>query len=266
MRVIPGKMRDPEPERGLQLLSAQGKPLCPKIAVVDDEPAVLKSIQRVFMDDSVNVDLFDTPLRAMDAMCMEEYAVVLSDQRMPELTGIQFLSKVSAAHPDTVCIMLSSYADVATVLDAVNQVKVYKFLSKPWVEDELRLAVHNALEHYRFQTENKRHLALTLEQNALLRDMNAHLDSQMKSRTAEISLLLDTKKRTFIQTIRTLTELVEFYDPLIVCHMRRVAEWIEKLAPRLVFDEEDIQDAVVSALLHDIGLVGIPRRDRKSVV
>lgn len=259
MALVSAGGMDPDRKDDLKATGFQEEGTCRRIAVVDDELPVLKSIERIFMDDCFELDLFDRPEAALESMEHQEYAVVLSDQRMPGLTGIELLSRVREAHPDTVCIMLTSYTDVVTMLDAINRLQVYQFLAKPWNEGELRLAIINALERYRLKMENRRLLALTLQQVVQLKDMNAHLESLVEIRTAEISHLLETAKRGLAKTVCTLSELMEFYDPVLVGHMKRVAEWVGRLAPLLISDKEIIEQAGVAALLHDIGLVGIPR-------
>jgi response regulator RpfG family c-di-GMP phosphodiesterase len=132
------------------------------ILLVDDEPSVLLGYERVLHGD------FKTETAAGGAAALSAirtrgpYAVVLSDMRMPEMDGIQLLTKVKALAPDTIRIMLSGYADVKTVLSAVNEGNIFRFLTKPCSEEVLAGTLTAALAQYRTVVSERELLEKTL--------------------------------------------------------------------------------------------------------
>lgn len=155
-----------------------------KVLCVDDEPNVLRALARIFCDES-----FET-VTATDAeeglrLLTEDpvIKVVVSDYRMPGMDGVQFLKEVRRRRPESVRLVLSGYAEAAAVVAAVNEGHIYKFIPKPWQDEELRLIVRRAVELYRLQEENRR-LAAGLEQaNRELREANRLLAERLRERT-----------------------------------------------------------------------------------
>ncbi len=120
-----------------------------KIMLVDDEPNILKSLKRLFMDDSYDILAFDSPVKALSKMEGIEPAVVISDQRMEEMEGTKFLTKVKEKRSNTVCIILSGFDAPDAVISAINQGHIDHFIRKPWDNIGLKLQVKNAVEHYK---------------------------------------------------------------------------------------------------------------------
>jgi CheY-like chemotaxis protein len=130
-----------------QLKSAR-RPPKPKMLVVDDEPDNLDLLYRTFRRD-FNVLKADSGARALELLSEEgEVAVIISDQRMPEMKGTEFLSKTVPEFPDTVRIILTGFTDVEDLVEAINSGQVYKYITKPWDPDELKTVVQRAAESY----------------------------------------------------------------------------------------------------------------------
>ena len=127
-----------------------------KILFVDDEPNVLKSMRRIFRQE--NYDLFTAESGEAALAILEKEQplhVVISDHRMPRMTGTELLKQIKSRYPKTIRIMLTGYADTDAVMGAVNDGAVYKFITKPWNDDDLRLTVGLALEQYDLIRENQ---------------------------------------------------------------------------------------------------------------
>src|SRR2546421_1825163 len=118
-----------------------------KIMVVDDEPANLRLLERLFRND-YEVLTAESGAEAMHLLEQHDVALIITDQRMPEITGIEFLKRTANLRPHMVRILLTGYTDVETLVEAINSGQVYKYVTKPWNNDELRLTVSRALEHY----------------------------------------------------------------------------------------------------------------------
>lgn len=123
-------------------------PSRPRMLVVDDEPDNLDLLYRTFRRD-FQVLRAASGKEALDVLAQEgEVAVIISDQRMPEMKGTEFLSKTVPQFPDTVRIILTGFTDVEDLVDAINAGQVYRYITKPWDPDELKQVVNRAVETY----------------------------------------------------------------------------------------------------------------------
>jgi type II secretory ATPase GspE/PulE/Tfp pilus assembly ATPase PilB-like protein/FixJ family two-component response regulator/RNA polymerase subunit RPABC4/transcription elongation factor Spt4 len=135
--------------------TAPPKPEVYKIVFVDDEANVLKAMRRIFRQENYQLFTVESGPAALALLEREQPVhVVVSDHRMPGMTGADLLKQVKAKYPQTIRIMLTGYADVDAVMGAVNEGAVYKFITKPWNDDDLRLTVSLALEQYALLREN----------------------------------------------------------------------------------------------------------------
>lgn len=118
-----------------------------KILYVDDEENNLISFKATFRTK------FDTYIaisgnEALKILAAQQIHVIITDQRMPEMTGVQFLEKVIEEYPDSIRLLLTGYADIEAVIEAVNKGKIFHYLTKPWNEDELDLTIHKAYDKF----------------------------------------------------------------------------------------------------------------------
>ena len=118
-----------------------------KIMIVDDEPVNLRTLERLFRQD-YQVVTAPSGAEALALLAQHDVALLISDQRMPAMTGIELMMKTVALRPQMVKILLTGYTDVSALIDAINSGLVYRYMTKPWNNDDLRLTVSRALEHY----------------------------------------------------------------------------------------------------------------------
>jgi DNA-binding NtrC family response regulator len=124
------------------------------VLYVDDEINNLNSFKAAFRRD---FEIF-TAISAKEGrkiLDSQEIGVIITDQRMPGMTGIEFLESILPVYPDTIRILLTGFSDINAVMDAINRGQVYKYLVKPWQNDELKMYIENALEIYHLRKENK---------------------------------------------------------------------------------------------------------------
>ncbi|MBV6324511.1 EAL domain-containing protein [Duganella violaceipulchra] len=133
----------------------QNRPVLPRgaepertILLLDDEPHILSALRRVFRNEHYQILQTTSPFEAFELLAMHRVQVILSDQRMPIMSGTDFLSKVKELHPDTVRIILSGYTELESVIDAINRGAVYRFFTKPWDDQQLRDHVREAFAHH----------------------------------------------------------------------------------------------------------------------
>jgi len=129
----------PIPEAPLQLRT---------LLIVDDEPHILAALQRMLADEGYGIFTATSAHEALDLLAKNPVQVILSDQRMPTMSGAEFLGRVKVLYPDTVRMVLSGYAELETVVQAVNEGAIYKFFVKPWDEEQLRIQIREAFLYY----------------------------------------------------------------------------------------------------------------------
>jgi DNA-binding NtrC family response regulator len=117
------------------------------VLYVDDDPSNLKAIRRLFRDEAFDVVTEPSPVEALSRIETLKPAVIISDQRMPEMDGTAFLKEVEYRHPDSVRIILTGNADLEAAMEAINEGHVFRFIQKPWDDDDLKSQVKAALEH-----------------------------------------------------------------------------------------------------------------------
>jgi len=140
----------------------------PKLLVVDDEEAILETMTLTFDGDYQVVTSTDAR-RALDLMADHApVAVVITDQRMPQMTGSEFLAKVYDGYPETSRIILTGFSDMASTVDAINDGHVYAYVNKPWEPNELKQVVRRAYEHHTLTVENRRLLEELRQSNQFL--------------------------------------------------------------------------------------------------
>ena len=124
------------------------------VLYIDDEPHNLTSFKASFRRN-FNVYTVDEAVEARKILENKEVHVILSDQRMPKMTGIEFFESILDAFPDPIRILVMGYTDINAVIDAINRGQVYKYLTKPWNEDDVRNAIEKAYEVYSLRRENE---------------------------------------------------------------------------------------------------------------
>ncbi len=144
----------------------------PILVVVDDEPGVLESLRDQFRKE-FHVRTFASAPEALAALESLEPAVVLSDQRMPEMSGVNFLRQVKRYHPDATRLLFTGYADIKAVVDAINEGHVFRYVEKPWEAEELASVIRQAVQHHDLLVERRRLVAQLQTSNARLEESNA---------------------------------------------------------------------------------------------
>jgi response regulator RpfG family c-di-GMP phosphodiesterase len=237
-----------------------------KILLVDDEVNITKALRRLLMDvDLYDVQIANSGQEALDLLADEpDIGVIVSDQRMPEMTGVEFLKKARDLVPDAVRILLTGYADIEASIAAINDGAVFRYLTKPWEDDNLLQSIAEAARNYVLVAENKRLNAMVLKQKQELEQWNQRLKQRVLDQTAQIREKNEHLAKSNIQlqnsfgeTIETLTGLLEMRDRRAPGHSRNVAELVTAIAEKLERPEEEKRLLRSAGLLHDIGKIGM---------
>ncbi len=232
---------------------------------VDDETNILSALRRLFRPLGYNILTAEGGAQGLELLAQHKVDLVISDMRMPQMDGAQFLEKVREHAPDTVRILLTGYADISSTIAAINKGQIYRYIAKPWEDNDIVLTVRYALEQKDLLREKVRLEELTQQQNAELKELNANLEEKVKARTEELRQAMgflekahEKLKKSFLTSIRVFSNLMELREGAMAGHSRRVADLARKLALRLGMSEPEAQEVMVAALLHDIGKIGLP--------
>ncbi|MFZ6645311.1 EAL domain-containing protein [Undibacterium sp. TJN25] len=126
------------------------------LLMVDDEPNILASLKRLLRREGYQILLANSGSEGLQVLDSHKVDVIISDQRMPNMTGVEFLRAAKISHPDTVRIVLSGYTELQSITDAINEGAIYKFLTKPWDDEQLRANIEEAFIYKEMADENRR--------------------------------------------------------------------------------------------------------------
>lgn len=200
------------------------------LILVDDEPNILAALQRVFRRDGYLVLTAGSGEAGLALLAEHPYAVVISDQRMPHMTGAEFLGKVKERFPETVRIILSGYTELNAVFDAINRGAVYRFLTKPWDDELLRSQVADAFEQLELRQRNVALMAEVQEKNQALETLNQRLSGEV-DRSSDLVQLEHSSLDQFQHLLDALPiGIISLgQDGLIVFANQRLQRWLPEL-------------------------------------
>ncbi len=152
-----------------------------KILIVDDEPHIVDSLAITFEDD-FEVLTSTSPADAIGLLEKTDVAVVIADQRMPGMSGVEVMRRARDIRPDAVRVILSAYADIEDLITAINSGEVWRYLTKPWEPSELKVTVAQAADHFRLVRENARLTGELARAHEELKKDYAHLQREVETR------------------------------------------------------------------------------------
>ncbi len=228
------------------------------LLLVDDEANILSSLKRLFRPHGYRVLSAEGGPAGLALLEQEAVDLVISDMRMPDMSGAEFLGETRKRWPEMIRILLTGYADLASTIEAINSGQIHRYLSKPWDDAEVVAIVSQALERKALERENRRLASLVQRQNDELRSLNAGLEAKVEERTREVAAAHEKLKAGFINAIKTFSNLIELRGGTMAGHSRRVADAARRIGQALQLPAGEAQDLFFAALLHDIGKLGLP--------
>ena len=227
------------------------------VLFVDDEVNILKAVKRLLRNEPWEVQCASRPQEALELLHTQTVQVVVSDQRMPEMSGVDLLAAVRERHPDVVRMMLTGYTEMNVAVEAINRGEIFRLITKPWNDEELKATLRQAFDHFDLKEEIKRLNQVTREQNFKLQDMNRNLEYKVRDRTKQLAEKHSELRTAYIQTIRALAEAVDAKDAYTRGHSERVGVYASKIAREVGLPRELIERVYIAGLLHDVGKIGI---------
>ena len=233
------------------------------ILVVDDEKIFLSAIHQTLTRAGYQAVAHSSPLEALAELQRRKFSVIISDQLMPELSGLELLAKARQIQPFATRILATAVLNLDTVIAAINKGEIFRFIIKPWLHEEFIATLKNAVQRHQLICQNARLQDATQSMNAQLIELNRSLEQQVQLTTRqnnELGQLNSALETNLFRSIELCVHTMQTFYPSLGNQARRVTELcraigqIAKLPP----DEQRVLES--AALLHDIGLVGVPRQ------
>lgn len=199
------------------------------ILVVDDEKDNVLLLKRTLRRD-YNVLCAESAFEALDVLAStdQEIALIISDQRMPGMSGTEFISRTLETHPNTLRILLTGYSDIDAMIDGINKCELFQYVTKPWEPSDLQIIVNRAVENYQ----------LSLTKKSLLKQL----------------------RELLYTTIQAISEALDEKDTYTHGHSKRVTLYSLILGRAMNLDTATLEKLQLAGLLHDIGKIGTPER------
>ncbi|MFA6147608.1 MAG: response regulator [bacterium] len=226
-----------------------------RILCVDDEQNVLRSLTRLFIDDPY--EILTAPSGAEGLRILDQSGtvpVVISDYRMPGMSGVEFLTEVRKLWPGTVRIVLSGYADIGAIVSAINEGQIYRFVAKPWNDEELRFTVADALERYELGRKN---VELTEELRRKNDEMTA-LNRDLERRVAERTEALTTQNRLLTESLGILDNLplavvgMDLQGTIFQCNRKGMVSFGSRIGPVIGANRRDVLTGDQNRLVDEV--------------
>lgn len=234
----------------------------PAILIVDDEPIVLGALKETLEREQYQVVACGSPRKALAILEERDFAVIISDQRMPEMLGLDFLVESRKHRPQASRILITAVLSLPTIVDAINKGEIYRFIAKPWLREELLATVRNAIHRHELVTHNEILMARTQQLNAELMTANAELGKQLQAVEQERQKL-DAANRElatrFDNSLELCRRILTAYDPVLGGEAKVMVEFANRLCETEHFTDAERHALRSAAWLCDVGLIGVPR-------
>ena len=235
------------------------------LLLVDDEPNVLKALKRLFRSADYTIHLAENGAEGLEILKREPIDLIISDMRMPQMNGAEFLSKAAEQWPDTVRILLTGFADIESTIAAVNKGKIYSYCSKPWEDRDLKILVSNAIEQKRLRDERQQLFQIINRQNAELKDLNTRLEEKVEQRTAQLKKSMqcidqahNALKKQYTDSIKAFARIIEMRPGIKSGRGKYIAELARKVALQMGVGDAEARNVLYAGLLLQIGKMSLP--------
>jgi response regulator RpfG family c-di-GMP phosphodiesterase len=235
----------------------------PPILVVDDEEIVLAALRETLRMAGYEVVTKSNPLAALDELRQREFSVIISDQRMPSLSGLELLAQARMLRPNTTRILITAVLSLDTVIEAINQGEIFRFIVKPWLREEFLATVKNGMQRYELICQNTRLQATTQSMNQQLVELNRALEQHVQlveRQNQQLGKMNESMEANFVRSLDLSVHVMQTFYPSLGNQSRRVAQLCLSLGAVLGLSNEERRALESAARLHDIGLVGVPRQ------
>jgi len=213
-----------------------------RILIVDDEEMICSIFARRLAKEGYSCVMANNGSEALNHFNKDNFSLIISDIKMPEMNGIELLKRVKATHPNMIVIIMTAYREIDMAMEAMH-LGAYDFIIKPADLDLVVFSVKKALEKRRLEEE--------------LEAYHQHLERLVEERTSKLQQAYRTLKKAHLDSVKVLAEAIDAKDPCTRGHSDRVRQMSLQIAVSLGFTEERLESLEYGALVHDIGKIGI---------
>jgi response regulator RpfG family c-di-GMP phosphodiesterase len=238
--------------------AAKGLP----ILIVDDEEIILAALQETLRRAGFEAITFSDPLLAVEELKRRQFSVVITDQTMPGLSGLELLAQARKHQPFATRILITAVLSLDTVIEAINKGEIFRFIVKPWLREEFLATVQNAVQRYDLICQNSHLQSATQSMNEQLVELNRSLEQQVKlvaQQNHQLGEMNTALEQNLLRSMELCVHTMQTFYPSLGNQSRRVSEICKSIVQLLKLPAEDRRVLESSALLHDIGLVGVQR-------
>lgn len=232
------------------------------ILIVDDEPVVLSALQQTLERERFHVVACSSPRKALSILADRDFAVIISDQKMPEMLGLDFLIESRRIRPQASRILITAVLSLPTIVDAINKGEIFRFVAKPWLREELIATVRNAVHRHELVTQNAVLQAETLRLNTELTSANAALAAQvhdLEQQRQRLDAANQSLAANYEHSLELCRRILTTYDPILGGQAKALVEFAGHMADSEMFDDSQRHALRTASWLCDLGLIGVPR-------
>ncbi|MDO7083962.1 HD domain-containing phosphohydrolase [Pseudocolwellia sp. AS88] len=234
-----------------------------KLLLLDDEEDIINALKRL-LRNNYEIIPFNKGDEALAYLQENHVDIIMSDMRMPKMDGAEFLAHAREIIPNAIRLLLTGYSDMDSTVKAINDGGVYTYISKPWNNQDLKLTLEKASDHYLLKKEAKRLNEEVAKANKELEIFNQSLElkviqrtSALQASTKKLKNTLQTQKELFFDVLDMMSATIEYRTGFSAGHSIRIAIQCKAVAKKLELDEAQCRRIYLCALLHEIGTVGL---------
>ncbi len=238
------------------------KPAPGAILLVDDDHDLLETLTEQLRWEGYEVTACPSAQDALVRLRDAQFSAIISDQHMPGMTGLEFFARAREMQPNASRILITGVLALDTVVSAINQGEIFRFLAKPWSRAELLATVENAVQRYRLLTDNVRLRADTMKLNRQLAAANAELMEKFELLTQQKTELDEAHgalNANFEHSLELCYRILNTFYPLLGARTKAVVALCRKMVTAGDLSFEEGRVLITSAWLHEIGLIGVQR-------
>jgi len=237
-------------------------PAPPSVLIVEDESVVLATLKSTLEREHFHIVACTSPVKALSLVDQTDFAVIISDQRMPEMMGLDFLVECRRMRPNSSRILLTAVLSLPTVVDSINRGEIYRFIAKPWLREELIATVRDAIHRHDAAAHNDVLQAESTRLNEQLTQANQTLEARVRDLEEQRQRLDGANKELtsrYEHSLELCRRILTAYDPILGSQAKALVEFAGNMAETEHFNAAERHALCSAAWLCDLGLIGVPR-------